>query len=143
MLSGVETTRAVKSTATSWRGPKWLLAVPGFATIAGRLPRHHRCVVALPISERVWKMWRSRDVASLAALSAGATFGGIGIGTGTAGLAVFGGLIMIAAIGYRARAHHNYWFTCTLNPGDSTIVVEPAHQRFDAAARELFVRTLR
>ena len=122
VLSGVETQRAVRLTATSWGGPRWLLGVPGFALIAGRLPRHQHVPVALPVSERVWKMWRSRDMASFATLAAGATFFGIGIATGAVGLAVFGVLVVVAAIAYRIRAHHNYWFTCTLRPGDSTIV---------------------
>ena len=143
VLSGVETQRAVRLTATSWGGPRWLLGVPGFALIAGRLPRHQHVPVALPVSERVWKMWRSRDMASFAALAAGATFFGIGVATGAVGLAVFGAMVVVAAIGYRIRAHHNYWFTCTLRPDDSTIVVEPTHRRFDEAARALFIRTLR
>jgi len=140
VLSGVETNRAVRVTAASWGGPRWLLGVPGLAVVAGRLPRHQHCQVALPISERVWKMWRFRDVAAMAALAAGATFVGIGIATGTAGLAGFGALVAIAALVYRTRAHHDYWVTCTLRPEDSTIVVDPTHRRFDEAARALFVR---
>jgi hypothetical protein len=143
VLSGVETRRAVRLTATSWGGPLWLLGVPGFSVIAGRLPRHHHGPVALPVSERVWKLWHFRNRASFAALTAGATFFGIGLGAGATGLAVFGVLVVIAALAYRIRAHHNFWFTCTLRPEDSTIVVEPTHRRFDEAARALFIRTLR
>jgi hypothetical protein len=143
VLSGEETTRAVRVTATSWGGPRWLLGVPGFVVVAGRLPRHHRCAVALPISERVWKMWRVRDAVALAALAAGLTFGVIGVATGTGALAVFGAIVAIASVAYRARAHHDYWVTCTLRPDDSTILVEPTHQRFDEAARALFIRRLR
>ncbi|TFH14670.1 MAG: hypothetical protein E4H05_09165, partial [Acidimicrobiales bacterium] len=105
----METTRAVRTTATSWGGPRWLLGVPGFAVIAGRLPRHQRCTIALPVSVRVWKMWRFRDVAALSALAAGITFGGIGVVTGTVALAVFGVLIVVASVAYRTRAHHDYW----------------------------------
>jgi len=143
VLSGVETTRAVRMTATSWGGSRWLLGVPGFAVIAGRLPRHQRCTVALPVSARVWKMWRFRDAAALSALAAGLTFGAIGVVTGTVALAVFGVLIVVASAVYRTRAHHDYWVTCTLRAENSTIVVEPTHQRFDEAARALFIRTLR
>ena len=82
--------------------------------------------------------WRASS-----ALAAGATFFGIGIATGATGLAVFGVLVVIAALAYRIRAHYNFWFTCTLRPEDSTIVVEPTHRRFDEAARALFIRTLR
>ncbi len=143
VLSGVETTRAVRLAATEWGGRRWLLGVPGFALVAGRLPGHGHCPVALPVSERIWKMWRIRDLAAMSMLTAGATFTGIGVVAGATGLAVFGLLVAIAAIAYRTRAHHNFWVTCTLRPADSTIAVEPTHQRFDDEARVLFIRTVR
>ena len=142
VLSGVETTRAVRLDATQWGGPRWMLGVPGLAFVAGRLPRHERCPVALPISERVWKLWRFRELAAMATLTAGATFFGIGAATGATGLAVFGLVVMIAALAYRTRAHHNFWVTCTLRPEASTIIVEPTHQRFDEEARKLFTRAV-
>ena len=55
VLSGVETT-AVRLAATEWGGRRWLLGVPGSALVAGRLPGHGHCPVALPVSERIWKM---------------------------------------------------------------------------------------
>jgi hypothetical protein len=143
VLSGVETTRAVRLTATQWSGARWLLGVPGFAIVAGRLPGHGRSPVALPVSERIWKMWRARDLAAMSTLAAGVTFVGIGLATGATGLAVFGVLVAIAAIAYRTRAHHNFWVTCVLRPDDSTGLVEPTHQRFDDEARMLFIRTVR
>jgi hypothetical protein len=143
VLSGVETTRAVRLDATQWGGPRWTLGVPGLAFVAGRLPRHGRCAVALPVSERVWKLWRFRALAAMATLTAGATFFGIGVATGATGLAVFGLVVMIAALAYRTRAHHNFWVTCTLHPEASTIIVEPTHRRFDEEARKLFTRTVR
>lgn len=143
VLSGVETQRAVRVTATEWRGRRWLLGVPGFAMVIGRLPRHQHRTVAVPISERVWKMWRFRDAAAAAMLAAGTTFAGIGVVTRSAALAAFGLVIVIAALAYRTCAHRNYWITCTLHPENSTIVIEPTHQRFDESARALFMRTLR
>ena len=143
VLSGVGTTRAVRVKATQWAGRRWLLGVPGFATVVGRLPRHGHCSVALPISAAVWKMWRFRDVTAMSALAAGVTFFGIGVATGTPALAALGMLTVVASLTYRTRAHHDYWVTCTLQPANSTIVVEPTHQRFDEAARTLFLRTLR
>ncbi len=142
VLSGVETERAVRLTATQFSGPRWLLGVPGFATVVGRLPGHDRCPVALPVSVRVWKMWRFRDVAALSMLAAGVTFVAIGVATGAVALAVFGVVAVIGAVAYRARAHHNYWVTCTLHPSTATIVIEPTHPRFDDAARDLFIRTM-
>jgi hypothetical protein len=58
-------------------------------------------------------------------------------------LGVFGLVLISAAVAAHARAHHNYWFTCRLQPSSATIVVEPTHPRFDDAARELFLRTLK
>jgi len=143
VLSGVETTRAVRLTATQWGGRRWLLGVPDFAPIAGRMPGHGHCPVALPVSERIWKMWRARDLAAMSTLAAAVTFVGIGLGTGATGLAVFGLLVAFAAVAYRTRAHHNFWVTCTLRPENSTILVEPTHQRFDEDARALFIRSVR
>ncbi len=143
VLSGVVTTRAVGLTATQWGGPRWLLGVPAFAMVARRMPRHGHCAVALPITARVWKMWRFRDGAAMSALAAGVTLCAIGVATGTAALAAFGLFIVVAAVAYRTRAHRNFWVTCILHTENSTIVVEPTHPRFDEAARALFIRTLR
>jgi hypothetical protein len=143
VLSGIETMRAVRLSATRWRGPRWLLGMPGFAVVVRRLPGRRHCPVALPVCERIWKMWRLRDLAAMSTLTAGATFLGIGVVTGATGLAVFGILVAIAAIAYRTRAHQYFWVTCTFRPEDSTIIVEPTHQRFDDEARALFIRTVR
>ena len=142
VLSGVETTRAVRLTATQFGGPRWLLGVLGFARAVGWLPGHERCEVALPVSVRVWKMWRVRNLGALSTLSAGVTFVAIGGATGAVALGVFGAVISIVAVAYHARANHDYWVTCSLHPSSATIVVEPTHPRFDDAARDLFTRTL-
>lgn len=142
VLSGVETTRAVRLTATQFGGPRWLLGVLGFATVVGWLPGHERCSVALPVSVRVWKMWRIRNAMALSTLSAGVTFAAIAGATGAVTLGVFGVVLSIAAILYHARANHNYWVTCSLHPSSATIVIEPTHPQFDDAARYLFTRTL-
>ena len=142
VLSGVETERAVRLTATQFGGPRWLLGVPGFATVVGCLPGHDRCSVALPVSVRVWKMWRLRSVLALSTLAAGVTFVVIGTATGVVALAVFGLVVVVGAVAYRTRANHNYWVTCTVHPSTATIVIEPTHPRFDDAARDLFIRTL-
>lgn len=109
--------------------------------VVGRLPGHERCTVALPVSVRVWKMWRTRNAVGLSMLSAGVTFVAIGGATGTVALGLFGLVMSILAVTYHARANHNYWVTCSLHPSSATIVVEPTHPRFDDAARDLFTRT--
>lgn len=142
VLSGVETTGAVRLTATQFGGPRWLLGVLGFARVVGWLPGHERCTVALPVSVRVWKMWRVRNIGALSTLSMGLTCVAIGGATGAAGLAVFGAVLSVVAVAYHARTNHNYWVTCSLHPSSATIVIEPTHPRFDDAARDLFTRTL-
>jgi len=142
VLSGAETIHAVRMTATQWAGPRWLLGVPGFARALGLLPRRRHHTVALPVSDRVWRMWRCRNLVGLTALTAGVTFSGIGLVTEVVGLVVFGVVVFTAAMAYRTRAHHNYWVTCRFRPAEATIVVEPTHARFDEAARDLFVRPL-
>lgn len=114
VLSGVETERAVRLTATQWGGPRWLLGVLGFAMVVGWLPGHERCTVALPVSVRVWRMWRARNAMALSALSAGAMCVAIGGATGAVVLAVFGAVMSVGAVTYHARPNHNYWVTCTL-----------------------------
>jgi hypothetical protein len=142
VLSGAETIRAVRLTALQWSGARWLLGVPGFATMLRVLPGRTHHAVALPVSVRVWRMWRWRNLAALSTMSAGATFAGIGLVTGVSGLVVFGLVVLVAAATYRTRAHRDYWVTCRYRPRDATIVVEPTHPRFDEQARDLYVRSL-
>ncbi len=143
VLSGEATSGAVRLTATQWEGRRWLLGIPGFAAVVGRLPGHQRCRVALPLSARVWKMWQSRNVAGLTIT----VFGLILVAAGTAQQSgptiVVGCLAVAAGAAYRARAVHNYWVTCRLRPSTHTIIVEPTHPTFDAAARDLYVRSIK
>jgi hypothetical protein len=88
-------------------------------------------------------MWRVRNLLGTAAILAGATFTAIGLATGVAGLVVFGVFVAAFAVVYRTRAHHDYWVSCRFRPAEQTIVVDPTHRRFDEAARDLFVRSLR
>jgi integral membrane sensor domain MASE1 len=115
----------------------------GFRGSRGRLPGHERCAVALPISDRFWKVWRFRNAVAFSTLAAGLTFLVIGAATGTIPLAIFSLVVVVGAAAYRTRANHNYWVTCRLHPATGTIVVEPTHRQFDEAARELFIRTVR
>jgi hypothetical protein len=143
VLSGIETARAVRLQATEWGGPRWMLGVPGFATVVGLVPGHKRHGVALPVSDRVWRTWQYRNLVALSALMAGVTFAGIGLVTDVGGLVAFGLFVLVAAVAYRTRAHRNFWVTCRFDPAAQTILVEPTHRGFDEAARDLFVRSLR
>jgi hypothetical protein len=142
VLSGVHTTRAVRLTATQFGGPRWLLGVLGFAKVVGWLPGHERCTVALPVSVRVWRIWRVRNVMAVSTLSVGLTCVAIGGAAGAVNLGLFGAALGVVAVICHARTNHNYWVTCSLHPSSATIVIEPTHQRFDDAARDLFTRTL-
>lgn len=142
VLSGVDTRHAVRVTAIQWSGPVWLLGVPGLPTTLGWLPGRRTYAVALPVGDRVWRMWRARDLMATSAIFAGATFGGIGLAAGVAELIAFGVFVGALAVVYRTRAHHDYWVTCRFRPAEQIIVVEPTHRKFDEAARDLFVRSL-
>jgi hypothetical protein len=143
VLSGTETSNAVRLTATEWAGRAWLLGVPGLAMAIRFLPGHQHHAVALPVSTNIWRMWQRRNLVALSALAAGVTFAGIGLFAGLVGLVVLGAIVLIGAAAYRTRAQHDYWVTCRFRPADGTIVVEPTHRAFDEAARDLFVRSLR
>jgi hypothetical protein len=143
VLSGTETSSAVRLTATEWAGPTWLLGVPGFATAVRFLPGHQHHAVALPVSIHIWRMWQRRNLVALSALAAGVTFAGVGLFARVAGLVVLGAFVLVGAVAYRTRAQHDFWVTCRFRPADGTIVVEPTHRAFDEAARDLFVRSLR
>lgn len=142
VLSGEATSHAARLTATQWDGPRWLLGVPGFAPVVGRLPGHERCPVALPLSVRVWRMWQRRNVAGLTIMVFGLVVAVAGAAQGSAQTVALGVLTGAAGAAYRARAVHNYWVTCRFRPSTNTIIVEPTHPRFDAAARELYVRSI-
>ena len=143
VLSGVETTGAMRTTATVWVGRRWVLFVPGFVHVLVLMLRRPHIAVSIPVSPAVWTRWRKRVV-----LSQGATaFGGVLIGTGAAvgaapPLAV-GVIVFVAAIVLWARANRNWWITCVLDPARAMVVVEPTHRDFDRAAREIFMRSVR
>ena len=65
-----------------------------------------------------------------------------GAAQGSAQTVALGVLTGAAGAAYRARAVHNYWVTCRFRPSTNTIIVEPTHPRFDAAAHELYVRSI-
>ena len=58
---GEPTAHAVRLTAVTWQGPRWVLGIPGVVPVLGVLPGHDRTTVALPVSPRVWRMWQRRN----------------------------------------------------------------------------------
>jgi len=135
VLSGVHTDSAMRMTVTTWRGPRWMLCVPGVVPLRAHVLRRPHVVVALPVSPAVCSRWRRR-----VALSQGVvTIGTVLIVTGsvvraTAPLAV-GIVIFVSALALSARANRNWWITCTLDPTRAMLIVTPTHREFDAAAR--------
>jgi hypothetical protein len=140
VLSGIDTQRAVRQSAPQWEWPRWILGVPGVLVALRLAPWRAHETVALPVSDRIWKMWRSRELASTTTITAGATCAVVGLATSVVQLSVFGLVVFAAGVVYRTRAHRNYWVTCRYLPATATIVVVPTHPRFDEQARELFVR---
>lgn len=142
VLSGEPTSHAVRLVAVSWRGPRWVLAVPGVVPVLGALPGHERSNVALPVSRRVWRMWQRRNAIGITGVVAGALWmlAGAVVASGVA--LAFGAVLVVLAGVYRTRTVVNYWVTCRLNAEAATIVVEPTHPTFDEAARRLFISSI-
>ena len=143
VLSGVESETAVRVRAVSWRGARWPMFVPGLTTTLGILGRRPNFAVALPVSTEVWKRWRRRAIAGLAAVTFGIVLMVVSVIGWQLPPGVLGGLVLIGGLSLWARAHRNWWVTCRYDPVAATIVVEPAHRRFDDQARVLFTRSIR
>jgi hypothetical protein len=143
VLSGEPTEHAARVTATQWEGRRWLLTVPGFPAVVGRLPGRACRRIALPVSAWVWRQWSRRNLAATAVVAAGLGLAAAGVLRPAIGLVVLGALLVAVGTVARARAAHHYWVTCRLRPATATVVVEPTHPAFDAQARALFARSLR
>ena len=142
VLSGETTERAVRLTATQWEGARWLLCVPAFAAVVGRLPGRGRCPVALPVSPKVWKAWRRRAIVGVALLLLGVLLVITGLIRGNSQQVVVGAFASVVGAAYQTRIGLRHWVTCRYRPGNGTIIVEPTHPAFDAAAQKLFIRSL-
>ena len=73
---------------------------------------------------------------------AGAILTVAGAVSATVGLVVLGVLIIAAGAGYLTIVAHRFWVVCRFRPTDETIIVEPTHPKFDAAARSLYLKAL-
>lgn len=143
VLSGVATEHAVRGSAVRWKGPRWLLGVPGAVPLLGVLPGRARTTISLPVSTKVWSTWNRRNVAALLMVVFGLGLIVAGAVRQT-GILLGVGLVVFAAAGaYRARAHHNFWTSYRLNDTGDAVIVEPTHPDFDRQARQLFERSLR
>ena len=80
-------------------------------------------------------MWQRRNVAGLTIMVFGLVVAVAGAAQSSGQTVALGVLTVAAGAAYRARAVHNYWVTCRFRPSTNTIIVEPTHPRFDAAAR--------
>lgn len=142
MLSGVKTSRAVRLTAPEWEGRRWLLGIPGFVAVIGRLPGRERCSVALPVSTAAWRRWRRRQVAGVATLGFGLVTAVAGAFNSNPQQIGFGMFVAAFGVSYLTFSNHRFWVTCSFRPATSTIIVEPTHARFDAEARLLYLRSV-
>lgn len=142
VLSGKPTDSVARVWAVSWRGPTWILQIPGAVALLALRGSDHRRRVSLPIADDVWHRWHRRNIVSVFGISGGLGFLLVGL-VQNPGLAVIGTIVLVVSVAARTRAAHNYWFTCRLNTERGLVTVEPTHADFDAAARELFTRSLR
>jgi hypothetical protein len=142
VLSGVATTGATSWTATAWRGPRWVLFVPGAVAVLAHLLRRPHVIVSIPVSPAVWGRWRRRVVLSQGATAFGSVLIGVGLAVGGSAPLTGGVVVIIAAIASWARANRNWWITCVLDAARGVVTVEPTHSEFDRVACEIFVRSI-
>lgn len=142
VLSGVDTSRAVRLSAPEWKGRRGLLTIPGFAAVIGRLPGRERCSVALPVSAAAWSRWRRRHLAGVATLGFGLVAAVAGAVNSNPQQIGFGTVMAALGVLYLTFANNRFWVTCCFRPATSTIIVEPTHARFDAEARLLYLRSV-
>lgn len=109
----------------------------------GALPGRARATVALPVSSDVWSRWNRRNLTALFTIVVGLGLAAPGAIGSTDGLLGVGFVVVLAAMAYRTRAHHNFWTTCRLNEAADVVIVEPTHREFDRQARQLFERSVR
>jgi hypothetical protein len=143
VLSGVQTTGAIRTTAVVWRGRRWMLFVPAFVAVLARVLRRPHVDVSIPVDADVWSRWRRRVVLSQGAVAFGGVFVATGLVVGAAAPFAFGVVVFTGAFALWARANRNWWITCVLDPAGAVVVVEPTHREFDRSAREIFVRSIR
>lgn len=143
VLSGVQTTGAMRMTATVWGGRRWVLFVPGVVALLAWVLRRPHVAVSIPVSSAVWSRWRRRVVLSQGAAAFGSVLIGTGSVVGAAAPFVAGVFVFVGAIALWARANRNWWITCVLDTAQAMVVVQPTHDEFDRAAREIFVRSIR
>ena len=143
VLSGVQTSGAMRMTATAWRGHRWVLFVPGVVAVLAHVLRHAHVTVSIPVSPAVWTRWRWRVVVSQGAVAFGLVLLGTGLAVGAAAPLTGGVIVLGGAIALWARANRNWWITCVLDTDRAVIVVEPTHREFDGAARDIFVSSIR
>lgn len=142
VLSGKPTDAVARVWAVTWRGPRWVLQVPGAVALLAVRGRSHRQRVSLPVAADVWQRWHRRNIAAVMGIGIGLGFLLVGL-VQNPGLAVIGAIVLVVSAAARTRAAHNYWFTCRLNTARGVVTVEPTHADFDAAARTLFARSMR
>jgi hypothetical protein len=143
VLTGRRTEHAVRLTAVTWDGPRWLLWVPGFAVATRLLPNHPTFTVALPVSESVWRPWRQRTATAVVVVVFGLTLAVAGLFKSAPLLVLVGVIAVVVALVQRVRAARDYWVTCRFRSDTGTIVVQPTHPSFDAEAKRLFTNSLR
>ena len=121
-----------------------MLYVPGVTGLLAYVLRRPHVTVALPVSPPVWSRWRRRVVLSQGAVTFGTVLLAAGsIAPAAAAALAAGVVIVVSGIVLWARANRNWWVTCVFDPTRDTVTVEPTHSKFDTAARDIFIHSIR
>jgi hypothetical protein len=142
--SGVRTDGAMRVRAIETRHvDAWTIAIGTTLTaLVLRLARRRVEQVSIPVSEAVWRTWRSRLSISVLLVSIGLPFLLIGIVRGLPGLIALGAITTVAGWLNRVRAWHNAWIGVELRPRQGEVVVSRVHSGFDEQARRLYTKAL-
>ncbi len=132
----------MRSTATAWSGPRWVLCVPGAVPVLAFVLRRPHVAVSIPVTEAVWSRWRRRVAWSQGAVAFGAVLIAVGSIVRAAAPLVGGVVVLLGTVALWARANRNWWITCVLDLSRDVVIIEPTHREFDEAAREMFVRSI-
>ena len=142
--SGEPTNAAMRVHAVDSRHVElFATAIGQVATVALlRVLRRRVEMVALPVSERAWRLWRSRLTVSVSLSAVGSGLVLVGVVRGITGMLVLGVLILAGGWLNRVRAWNNAWVGVELRAARGEIVVYRVHSTFDIEAKAMYSRAM-
>jgi len=142
--SGEPTNAAIRVRAVgSTRAESFQLVIGQSATaMLFRLLRRRVETVALPVTDRSWRLWRSRLTVAVLLAAVGSALVLVGLLRSVTGMVVVGVLVFAAGWVKRVRAWNNAWVGVELRPARGEIVVSRVHSTFDTEAAAMYSRAM-